>query len=100
VGKRDSGAPAVATASQGRTGWARDGGGRRWADRAIPAETIGPVRIPRDADAPGSRPGGYRLGSRTAICPRREKSIDSPRMRAASWGAWKPVEFSASTKSR
>src|ERR1041384_7010177 len=40
------------------------------------------------------------LPSRTAIWPFREKSTDSPRMRAASCGAWKPVEFSASTKSR
>lgn len=37
---------------------------------------------------------------RSAICPFLEKSTDSPRMRAASCGAWKPVEFSASTKSR
>ena len=49
--------------------------------------------------------GGSGLGaggppSRSAIWPRREKSIDSPRIRAASCGAWKPVEFSASTKSR
>jgi hypothetical protein len=32
--------------------------------------------------------------------PRREKLIDSPRMRTASCGAWKPIEFSASMKSR
>ena len=43
---------------------------------------------------------GLKRGSRTASCPWREKSIDSPRMRAPSCGAWKPVEFSASTKSR
>lgn len=36
---------------------------------------------------------------RSASWPRREKSIDSARMRAASWGAWKPIEFSASMKS-
>jgi len=28
----------------------------------------------------------------------REKSMDSPRIRATSCGAWNPVEFSASTK--
>src|SRR5262245_24244688 len=28
------------------------------------------------------------------------KLMDSPRMRVVSWGAWNPVEFSASTKSR
>src|SRR5262245_2109613 len=38
--------------------------------------------------------------SRSAIWPFLEKSTDSPRIRADSWGAWKPVEFSASTKSR
>ena len=43
---------------------------------------------------------GLKAGSRSAIWPWRAKSIDSPRMRAASCGAWKPVEFSASTKSR
>ena len=43
---------------------------------------------------------GLKVGSRRAIWPWREKLIDSPRMRAASCGAWKPVEFSASTKSR
>ena len=37
---------------------------------------------------------------RNAFWPLREKSMDSPRIRAASCGAWKPVEFSASTKSR
>ena len=40
-----------------------------------------------------------RIASR-AFCPRREKLIDSPRIRAAPCGAWNPVEFSASTKSR
>ena len=30
----------------------------------------------------------------------RAKLIDSPKMRSASCGAWKPDEFSASTKSR
>jgi hypothetical protein len=43
---------------------------------------------------------GLKLGSRTASCPWRAKLSDSPRMRAASCGGWKPVEFSASTKSR
>ena len=43
---------------------------------------------------------GLKAGSRSAIWPWRAKSIDSPRMRAASCGAWNPVEFSASTKSR
>jgi len=43
---------------------------------------------------------GLNAGSRSASWPCRAKSIDSPRMRAASCGAWKPVEFSASTKSR
>jgi hypothetical protein len=37
---------------------------------------------------------------RNEFCPCREKLIDSPRIRAASCGAWNPVEFSASTKSR
>jgi hypothetical protein len=40
------------------------------------------------------------LPSRSAIWPFLEKSTDSPRIRAASCGAWNPVEFSASTKSR
>ena len=40
---------------------------------------------------------GLKDRSRSAIWPWRAKSIDSPRMRAASCGAWKPVEFSAST---
>jgi hypothetical protein len=49
--------------------------------------------------------GGIRLTNgqgavRSAIWPLREKLIDSPRMRAASCGAWKPVEFSDSMKSR
>ena len=43
---------------------------------------------------------GLNAGSRSASWPWRAKSIDSPRMRAASCGAWNPVEFSASTKSR
>lgn len=38
-------------------------------------------------------------GSRTAIWPWRERSTDFVRIRAASCGAWKPVEFSAYTKS-
>ncbi len=42
---------------------------------------------------------GWKVASRTAIWPSRERLIDSPRMRAASAGAWNPVEFSASTKS-
>src|SRR6185436_9176015 len=43
---------------------------------------------------------GLNALSRKAIWPWRAASIDSPRMRAPSWGAWKPVEFSASAKSR
>ena len=35
-----------------------------------------------------------------ASCPWRENSATRARIRAASCGAWKPVEFSASTKSR
>src|SRR6266536_5317388 len=30
-------------------------------------------------------------------CAWRDRSIDSPRMRAISCGAWKPIEFSAAT---
>jgi hypothetical protein len=37
--------------------------------------------------------------ARKAACPFLEKSIDSARMRAASCGAWNPIEFSASMKS-
>src|ERR1039458_6618059 len=33
-------------------------------------------------------------------CAWRDMSIDSPRMRAISCGAWKPMEFSAATQSR
>jgi hypothetical protein len=36
---------------------------------------------------------------RSASWPWRDMSMLSPRMRSASCGAWKPVEFSASTKS-
>ena len=35
-----------------------------------------------------------------AICPSRAMCAASPRMRAASWGAWNPIEFSAAMKSR
>ena len=59
------------------------------------------------ADSGGAAAAPYRaavlIGARTArnaFWPLREKSMDSPRIRTASWGAWKPVEFSASTKSR
>jgi hypothetical protein len=34
---------------------------------------------------------------RNAFCPCRKKLIDSPKIRAASCGAWNPVEFSASS---
>lgn len=40
---------------------------------------------------------GLNVASRSAIWPWRDRSIDCPRMRVASCGAWKPVEFSAST---
>ncbi len=36
---------------------------------------------------------------RNAICPFRVASMLIPRIRPASPGAWKPIEFSASTKS-
>ncbi len=52
---------------------------------------------------PGDEPGAAAHRPATAprrlICPRREKSIDSARIRADSWSAWNPLEFSASTKS-
>ena len=51
-------------------------------------------------DLPAAEDDELSLPSRSAIWPFLEKSIDSPRIRAASCGAWKPVEFSASTKSR
>ena len=37
---------------------------------------------------------------RTAFCPWRAESTERVSTRAASWGAWKPMEFSASMKSR
>ena len=38
---------------------------------------------------------GPNVPARTCAC--RDRSIDSPRMRAISCGAWKPMEFSAAT---
>src|SRR3972149_4331615 len=45
----------------------------------------------------------YRRGarrSRSAICPCREKLIDSPRIRAASSGVWDPKEYPPPPKAR
>jgi len=59
---------------------------------------------PPDPDAPGmfSMFGGLWLGGGPPCrlsWPRRQRLMASPRMRVASCGAWKPIEFSDITKS-
>ena len=78
--------------------------GRR---RAPSAREVSAIAVQRFTGGAGGGGGtlttgtvGLKALSRSAIWPWRARSIDSPRMRAASCGAWKPVEFSASTKSR
>jgi len=61
-----------------------------------------PYRPPSTATCPPwdrLQPVGSYLPRTTTTCPWRAQSMASARMRAASCGAWKPVEFSAFTKS-
>ena len=83
-----------------RTRAVRSGGGQR-----LPPPAAGFPRSGCGADVPKANGGAVfapvlmPVASRRTIWPWRVLSIESARMRIASWGAWKPVEFSASMKS-
>jgi hypothetical protein len=58
------------------------------------------MRFGRCADARAASSGASGTASpRSALWPSREKLTEFPRIRTASWSAWNPIEFSASTKS-
>src|SRR5215470_15830625 len=64
----------------------------------IPPVSLPKLRFRCSADCGlGAGPQGGRPWRLS--CPRRHRLIASPRMRVASCGAWKPIEFSDITKS-
>ncbi len=78
----------------------RTGRGIRVAEGSFPAQTKHPLDRPPPGLATHFRLTAAAADGRSDIWPWRQKSMLSPKMRAASWGAWKPMEFSDSMKSR
>ena len=85
-GERNSG-----TNNSGKNSGGRNNSGRN------NSGTLPPSCLPLRYLPPSYLPPPY--FPRNAICPFRVASMLIPRIRPASPGAWKPIEFSASTKS-
>ena len=85
-GERNSGTNSGGNSNSGKNCSGTKGSGR------LPPLFLPPLFVPPPYFPPLFVP-------RSAICPFRVASMLMPRIRPASPGAWKPIEFSASTKS-